>query len=60
MNDNEIRIHYTTATQVTLGGYLDNGWASITYSGGCAGGTADMTNDVANCTVTCTPIYLLN
>lgn len=51
---------FTSGTSVTLGGYLENGWATITYSGGCAGGAADMTSDVDNCTVVCTPIYLLN
>jgi len=46
---------FTTGTSVTLGSYFINeGWKSITYSGGCAGGTADLTNDVADCAVTCT------
>lgn len=51
---------FTTATQVTLGGYLENGWASITYGGDCASNGTVTVNADKTCTVTCTPVYLFN
>lgn len=47
-------------TLVTIGGYLENGWSSITYGGDCASNGTVTVNADKTCTVTCTPIYLLN
>lgn len=49
-----------SGTVVTLGGYLENGWASITYGGDCASNGTVTVNADKTCTVTCTPVYLLN
>lgn len=47
-----------SGTVVTLGGYLENGWASITYGGDCAANGTVTVNAAKTCTATCTQVYL--
>ena len=50
---------YDSDTVVTLGGYLEDGWAKITYGTGCADGTVTM-DGAQSCTITCTEKKVLN